>query len=129
MTNIPQKIKEDVLESLPLINDIKNQDLREKVIEAWALSLSLNNYSKIEEIPGSGRPGGPEKGTQADHILGVTKIALQMLDILESQYNDSLSVDRDMLLAAGLCHDLGKPYEYNPENQARWNADPRVSGR
>jgi len=129
MIEIPQKIKEDVLLSLPLINEIKDEDLKQKVIEAWALSLYLNDYSTIEEIPGSGRPGGPVKGTQTDHILGVTKIALNMLDILEDQYNDSLGVDRDILIAAGLCHDLGKPFEYSPKNRERWDSDPRISGR
>ncbi len=36
---------------------------------------------------------------------------------------------RDDLIAGGLCHDLGKPYEYSPANRARWDGDPSTSGR
>ena len=36
----------------------------------------------------------------------------------------ALDVDRDLLLAAALCHDLGKPFEFSPENRARWSGDP-----
>lgn len=127
--DIPQRIKDGVVKSLPLIEDIKNDDLREKVIEAWALSLYWNGYERIEDIPGSGVPGAPEIGTQVDHILSVAKMSLAMVDILEEQYKKPLNVDRDLLLAAALCHDVGKPFEYRPENRNRWNEDPRVSGR
>lgn len=127
--NIPQSIKDQVVLSLPLVNEIQDEGLRNKVIEAWALSLHLNGYERIEEIPGSGRPGGPVKGTQADHINGVTKIALAMVDVLGETYNEPIDVDRDLLIAAALCHDVGKPFEYRPENQKRWNDDPRISGK
>jgi 23S rRNA maturation-related 3'-5' exoribonuclease YhaM len=40
-----------------------------------------------------------------------------------------LGVERDELIAGGLCHDLGKPYEYSPANRARWDGAPRAFGR
>ncbi|MBS4208148.1 HD domain-containing protein [Bacillus sp. FJAT-50079] len=126
--NVPQEIKDGVVTSLPPINDIQNPELREKVIEAWALALALNGYERIEQIPGSGMPGAPIKGDQTRHILGVTYIAMAMKEALEKVFNEPLGVDSDMLLAAALCHDVGKPYEYNPENVERWKNDPRVSG-
>src|SRR5699024_5001951 len=48
---------------------------------------------------------------------------------LEQTYNKSLKVDRDILLASALAHDVGKPFEYSPQNRERWNKDPRISGR
>lgn len=127
--HIPDEIKDGVKQSFPILDEMDNEELKGKVIDAWALSLHKNGYTRIEEMPGSGNPGGPVKGTQTEHILGVAKMSLAMLDILEETYNDSLGIDRDLLLAAALCHDVGKPFEYNPDNQKRWNDDPRVSGK
>ena len=39
-----------------------------------------------------------------------------------------LSIDRDLLIACGLCHDVGKPYEFDPLNQERWRSDPGATG-
>jgi putative nucleotidyltransferase with HDIG domain len=39
-----------------------------------------------------------------------------------------LSVDRDILIAGALCHDVGKPFEFDPENRKRWEADPYAAG-
>ena len=126
--DIPEKIKASVVKSLPLVNEIKDQDLREKVIEGWALSLNLNDFSCMEEIPGSGVPGGPEIGNQVHHIMGVARLAIAMVDILEDTLQSPLGIDRDLLIACALCHDLGKPYEYNPKKRAEWEADPREKG-
>lgn len=125
---LPREIKDGVVASLPLINEIRDATLRQQVIDAWALALVKNDYKKVEEIPGSGVPGGPVVGNQAQHINGCTKLALAFVDILEGELNRSLNVDRDILLACGLTHDVGKPFEYNPANRARWEADYRPSG-
>jgi putative nucleotidyltransferase with HDIG domain len=125
---LPQEIKDGVVKSLPLVAKIKDDKLREQVIDAWALALVKNNYKKIEEMPGSGIPGGPILGNQAQHINGVTQLALAFVEILESIHNESLGIEPDILLACGLLHDVGKPYEYNPENRKRWEADYRESG-
>ena len=37
--------------------------------------------------------------------------------------------DRDLLIGGCLCHDIGKVWEFDPENVRRWNADPRANGR
>lgn len=127
--NVSQEMKDGVVKSLPPINDIKDEELRAKVIEAWGLSLALNGYDRLEQIPGSGMPGAPVKGDQTRHILGVTYMAMAMKDSLEKVFGEELAVSEDMLLAAALCHDVGKPFEYNPKHNERWNADPREYGK
>lgn len=127
-TPIPEGVREGVLVSLPLVNEIADEGLRAKVVEAWALSLTLNDYERIEQIPGSGMPEAPVKGDQTHHLLGVGYIALGIKDALERVFGTPLGIERDLLIAAALCHDVGKPFEYNPANRARWSADPRVSG-
>jgi hypothetical protein len=39
-----------------------------------------------------------------------------------------LKVDRDLVVAGALCHDVGKPLEFDPENRRRWERDPRAAG-
>ena len=38
------------------------------------------------------------------------------------------SFDRDLMIAGALCHDIGKVWEFDPDNVARSSADPRRSG-
>lgn len=113
----------------PELAEIADGELREKVVEAWALALSQTEYPAIEAIPGSGGPGTPplKRGTQTEHLRGVARMALGMADALEAVLGP-LGIDRDVVLAGGLCHDLGKAYEFSPRNQARWQADPARAG-
>lgn len=129
MTKALEDLRDGVRASLPEISQIKDRKLRDLVVEAWTLSLSKSEFTRIEEIPASGNPGTPAmiRGTQADHIRGVTLLAVSMADVLEAQLG-SLGVDRDLLLAAALCHDVGKPYEFSHRNQERWLSDPSVAG-
>lgn len=124
-----QRIREGVRRSLPEIGEIRDQDLRDKVVEAWALALAKNGFERIEDIPAAGVPGSPPltKHTQADHMRATATIALGMADGLERVVGRT-RIDRDVLIAAALCHDLGKAYEFNADNLARWRKDPAASG-
>jgi putative nucleotidyltransferase with HDIG domain len=128
MSNL-EELRQGVRKSLPEIAEIKDQELRDKVVEAWALSLSQSEFERIEDIRPSGNPKSPvmKRGTQADHLRGVTRMALALAEQLERVVGP-LGVDRDLLLACGLCHDVGKPFEFSPRNQARWEAEPAASG-
>ena len=123
-----EKIRAGVTKSLPLISEIADDELREKVIDAWTMSLSENGYSYIEEIEGSGKCGGYAIGNQAQHIMCVTKIAMALAEIIQESYDKDMKISRDMLIAAGICHDVGKPYEYNLEKRPKWAAAPEACG-
>lgn len=124
-----EELREGVRQSLPEIEEITDADLRDRVVEAWALCLSRTEFCRIEEIRASGGPRTSpiRAGTQADHIRGVTRMARAMADELEA-VTGPCGIDRDLLLASALCHDVGKPFEFSPANQARWEADPAASG-
>ncbi|MHB1416522.1 MAG: HD domain-containing protein [Chloroflexota bacterium] len=123
------ELRESVRHSLPEIAEIKDEGLRNKVVEAWAYALSQSEFTSIEEIKPSGKPDTPplKRGTQADHLRGVAYMAQALADALEKVHGD-LGIDRDLLWACALCHDLGKPYEFSPRNQQRWLSDVRVAG-
>lgn len=119
----------EVERTLPEVNNIQNRELRDKVIEAWAYALSQSEFTSIDEIKPSGNPDTPplEKGTQSQHLRAVAAMANAMADALEKIHGD-IGVDRDLLWACGLCHDLGKPFEFSPKNQERWRKNVAAAG-
>jgi len=124
-----EQLRAGVRESLPELQHIKDTDLREKVVDAWALALSQTTFNRIEDVPPEGNPGDwvLRRGTQTDHIRAVARMAVALADELESIFG-SIGVDRDILMAAGLVHDVGKPFEMDPSNQRRWRDNPAASG-
>ena len=123
------ELRRGVSESLPEVNEIKDEELRGLVIEAWAFALSESEFTRIEQIRGSGVPDSPalKDGTQAEHLRGVARMAQGLADGLEAVHGD-IGIDRDLLWACALCHDVGKPFEFSPRNQARWQNDVGAAG-
>ena len=117
------------MNSLPELKEIQDESLRDKVIDAWAYSLSHSSFDSIDEIRASGNPDTPKlkSGTQTDHIRGVTQLTIALGDTLQ-RLCPRLPIDRDLLVACALCHDVGKPYEFDPENQERWRSGRGASG-
>jgi 23S rRNA maturation-related 3'-5' exoribonuclease YhaM len=131
MTDQQTKLRENLLRALPEIELIRDEGLREKVIEAWAFSLARNGLEEIDQLPPQAAPEHPPfkpgKGTQSGHFRGVGHIAQGIADGLEKVHPD-IKIDRDLLWACALCHDLGKPYEMGAANQQRWKADDITHG-
>jgi hypothetical protein len=125
------ELRAGVRTCLPEVEQIKNQELRDKVVEAWAIALSESEFTSIDDMPAQPGPGHPffreGKGTQSGHFRGVARMAQGIADGLEAIHPD-VKIDRDLLWACGLCHDLGKPYEMSLRNQARWQADTATYG-
>ena len=113
----------------PEIDQISDKALADNVVEAWAMAIAASSMDCISDMKASGNPDtAPIKaGTQAEHLRGVARAAIALADSLSSLFTD-LDIDRDTVIAGGLCHDLGKAWEFDPENQKRWQADPRAVG-
>jgi putative nucleotidyltransferase with HDIG domain len=128
-SKITDELRAKVREELPEAAEIRDAELRDRVIEAWALALAASSFRAIAEIEPSGNPGVNtlRRGTQTDHIRGVTRLAMAMADQLCAQLAD-LRIDRDVLIAGALCHDIGKPWEFDPNNRERWESRPRKAG-
>lgn len=127
--SIPTDIREAVRVELPELAEISDPNLRELVIDAWALCLSQTQYKSISEVPPSGDPGylTLKTGTQAIHIRGVARLAMRLAEEM-SELCPDFHYDRDVLIAGALCHDVGKPWEFDPRNRARWEENPRRTG-
>jgi putative nucleotidyltransferase with HDIG domain len=126
---VTDELRAGVRAELPEVEEIRDADLRAKVVEAWALALAASSFGAIAEIEPSGNPGVNtlRRGSQTDHIRGVTRLALRIADEMSALMPD-LKVDRDLVIAGALCHDVGKPWEFDLANRQRWKAAPRAAG-
>lgn len=128
-SKVTDELRARVREELPETEEIRDGELRAKVIEAWSLALASSSFSAIGEIEPSGNPGVNtlKRGSQVDHIRGVTRLAMRIADEMSALLPD-LTIDRDVLIAGALCHDVGKCWEFDPENRRRWEAEPHAAG-
>jgi putative nucleotidyltransferase with HDIG domain len=116
-------------EVLPEILWIEDDDLRQKVTDAWVAALGSSSFSRLGEMRASGNYDTPQlrRGSQADHIRSVTRMAVQIAEEMAALF-PGFPCDRDILIAGCLCHDIGKVWEFDPENVRRWREDPRATG-
>ena len=66
-----------------------------------------------------------KRGSQADHLRGVTHLAVDFANEFKTSWPE-VRINKDIVLAGALCHDIGKPWEF--DNDERWSADPSIYG-
>ena len=127
---VTQSMRDAVLAEMPEIGWITSDDLRTKVQNAWAAALAASGFEKLGVLKPSGNFDSPplRVGTQADHIRSVTRLCVKMAEEMDELFPD-FKYDRDLLIAGSLCHDIGKVWEFDPENVKRWTKDPAKVGR
>jgi 3'-5' exoribonuclease len=96
------KIKEELFS---IINTIADDDLRSLVLTALARPESEGFFT----WPGASKIHHAYPGGLLEHTLSVTKLA----DFVSGQYKQELN--RDLLLAGAILHDLGKCWEFSSE--------------
>ncbi|TPG57793.1 HD domain-containing protein [Roseomonas nepalensis] len=126
---ITDALRATVLEDLPELAQIGNEELRRKCIEVWCLALSESSFARVSEVPGESNPGqfALRRGDQATHLRGVARLALSIADEFAA-VDPAVRIDRDLVIAGGLTHDVGKPWEFDAANRARWTGDPSATG-
>lgn len=129
-TEITDALRAQVLDELPELDQINNEDLRAKAVDAWALALARSSFTSIKEIAPAGNPDVNEvkRGDQTDHLRGVTRLAIGIATEMQAAYPE-LTIDMDTIVAGGLLHDVGKAWEFDPENRKRWKSDQRRYGK
>lgn len=118
-----------LLDEMPEIAWIEDAELRRNVTDAWVAAVGSSSLSRISDMKPSGNYDSRplRHGTQADHIRSVTRLALKIAEEMAGLF-PGFSYDRDILIAGCMCHDIGKVWEFDPENVRRWKADPRATG-
>lgn len=128
-SKVTDELRQRVRAELPELAEISDPSLRDKSVEAWAIALANSRYSSISDMPPAGNPGRMvlKRGDQTDHIRGVTRLSIQIADEL-ARSNPDLSIDRDIVVTGGICHDVGKPWEFDPDNRQRWETNRARTG-
>ena len=96
-----------VREAFPELEHIAEENLREKVVEAWTLGLDRGGWRDIKDIPYA---WNIHEVTNVEHVRGVTHIARESAH--EQREFHGADPDIDVIVAATLLHDVGKCYEY-----------------
>lgn len=114
---------------MPEILWIADERLRAQVTDAWAAALATSSFARLSDMKPSGNyDSAPlRSGSQADHIRSVTRMAVKIAEEMDQLF-PAFTYDRDLLIAGCLCHDIGKVWEFDPENVKRWKAAPRAAG-
>jgi len=126
-----EELRESVTESLkPEIDMFTDNELRQKVIDAWALSLSETEFKSLDELSCSTMIGDLyyPGATQAHHQRGVGRLARGMAETMIEMHGKDIRIDPDLALAGGICHDLGKPFFYDRKNRERWLKNKAYTG-
>ncbi|OIB55925.1 HD domain-containing protein [Natrialba sp. SSL1] len=98
-----------VRDAFPELESIEDEDLRERVVEAWMLGLERGGWQDISDIPYA---WNIDEVTNVDHVRGVTRIAID--SATQQREFHGAGPDLDTIVAACLLHDVGKCYEYPP---------------
>ena len=110
---------EEVINLIPEIKMIKDDQLRGKVAAVWADAIELGGW-KAEDLDGI--PFTlliPDcKFSLLHHTRAVTRTAVGIAENLTENYGDAVPIDMDILLAGSVLHDVGKVLEYVREGGA-----------
>ncbi|MCC7426850.1 MAG: HD domain-containing protein [Alphaproteobacteria bacterium] len=123
---MPAKIDAaEVRRIFPEVDQITDAKLRQGVIDIWIEVAAEMAWDKLEDIP---KNLDVEKYRRlVDHIRGVTRMALALADVAQREHGTK--VDRDMLIAVGLLHDVSKPVECEPDPEGKPTGGPAKAAR
>lgn len=109
--------RRDVTRAFPAVESIRDEDLRDSVIEAWADALAETSWD-LDEMPWyppeQERLGIPDE-TTVGHVNQVVDAAVALAEVLVEHRGDRVDIDMDDVLAGALVHDLGKLYEFDAD--------------
>lgn len=111
-------IMSDWEELLKLADDIQDRKLRKQVIDYLKNPKpshpEFRQLLALKKAPAASQWHHIYEGGLLRHTLAVTRIALSIAQAVQKTYG--IKVDKDVLLAAGLCHDVMKTCEYKLES-------------
>ena len=104
-------VRDELLRVLPEIGLIEDDSLREKVAKTWEDGLTRGGWTPhdVERMPFT--LAKKSDINFAQHVRSVTKICLAACETFDEIYQGKLSLNRDIVLAGALLHDVGKLLE------------------
>lgn len=108
-------MSDQVLRLLPEINEISDQDLRQKVIACWTEAMEYRNWTveELESIPFT-LLADNVRIFFIEHVRTCARMAMAVNSVLDQAYGDRKTpVNRDYLAAGALLADVGKLFEFD----------------
>lgn len=98
----------------PEIEWIQGNELRQQAVATWEMALSRNELTAadLHRVPASLHLFEFDISL-VEHTRGVTELAASAVDTFQRYYGDrGPALDRDIVVAGALLHDVGKVCEY-----------------
>ncbi len=108
-------MKEEVLKLLPEINEIKDSELRDKVIACWAEAMEYRDWTvgELNSIPFTLLADNVQIYF-IEHVRTCCRMAIACDKVLDDAYAErKTKVNRDYLIAGSLLADVGKLLEFD----------------
>lgn len=96
-----------VVRLIPEIAWIADADLRQRVVRTWVQAWEIGGWTSIDQCPLFRKADAG-----VEHVRGVVRLSAGIADLLTEVHG--LRIDRDVVLAGSLLHDVGKLLEYAP---------------
>jgi putative nucleotidyltransferase with HDIG domain len=108
----------EILKVLPEISLIGDTKLRELTLTVWEEAMKRGGWTVADllKMPFTLLLKKIDVNI-IDHTRAVTRAALQIGEVLNTEYKGKVKVDRDTLLAGALLHDVGKLFEYTRDKE------------
>ncbi len=138
---LTDELRQSVREDFPeLVSETWiSQDLRDKAVEAMAISLAMSTFKRWSDVPGWAIPQvaeyGPDVGAglkppgkgQPVHLRLTARIAKGYCELLKD-LSPIVDIHEEVAFIGALIHDIGKTYESDPVNESRWTEDKSAVG-
>lgn len=100
----------NVREALPELELLQDAATRDAVERVWTRAFALSPHERLEDAPFN---PGATRSTLVAHTRAVTQAADALARIVTELHG--IAVDRELLLAAALLHDVSKLLEVDPD--------------
>jgi putative nucleotidyltransferase with HDIG domain len=106
-------VRQRLLELVPEFDLIEDAGLREKCLQTWEAAMEEGGWAPddLTVLPFT-LLIHPCPASFIQHTRAVTLTALRAAEVFAQIYGERVPVNRDLLLAGGLLHDVGKLVEY-----------------
>ncbi len=105
------EVTDEIRRILPEIDWIEDTNLRAKVIATWADGLRRGGWTPDDITRMPFTLAKKVDINFAQHVRSVTRICRAVAETFDEIYQGKLALDRDVLLAGALLHDVGKLLE------------------
>lgn len=111
-------MKKKPLFLFPEFELIQDSEIKEKTIRVWQEAVKGGGW-KIEDLYQMPFTLLIENTPVniIDHTRAVILCCLKIAEVLNEEYREKISINRDFLLAGALLHDVGKLFEYKREGE------------